>query len=563
MATNYSIDCMVNINEDGMNDDLWQLAKDDAETFNDLDISSDENRNLYFYIDNFCEDVCEELGYINDKNRDAIVKATYNYLKHKENVDLNDIRTAFLKSLNDVVINKKAYPNIQGVMESNSQPSRDINKWVDALKKIHDGIYQGFPRDEVSDKIMEDWDPMEKLNFGHWAKFYESGDHDKYGLKPIRSKVAFNLPDWMKPQESDLDDMSNENTQPTAPMNVPTPQSRRGPGRPRGTYKKEKTLKDHKKDIVNKLYRAERTLENFHEVWDRNVLESLHHELNDLRTKILLLQTEATMNDCIVRTANRLDRKYGLSDYSHILKKIAEDPEDLSSRIEKALTGREYDIKSNPNPAESGNAGEETIPPLPDMPEEEDLDGEGELPEEMKNEMEPPMEEEPKDLEVSEEQDSFKENPYKNAKTEDVISILEPIQKKLKERSLVRELAKADMMMEALNIASHFPELGEAQAKQIEATSYIEKRLDEALGKLKGGLEEESENTEDFEAPEEIDMEGLGAEQSDKAPGEPVENLEVEEGVRALPELEDAPGVIGEPPKAITTSYVPVIEVKG
>jgi hypothetical protein len=99
------------------------------------------------------------------------------------------------------------------------------------------------------------------------------------------------------------------------------------------------------------------------------------------------------------------------------------------------------------------------------------------------------------------------DNPYVGKTIQDVVDILEPAAQQLSERKDVRELTKADMMLDALSVASHFPELGEAIAKMIESTIYVHTRLEKVISKLKGGLREEQEET----AAPVVEMEELGA----------------------------------------------------
>ena len=72
-----------------------------------------------------------------------------------------------------------------------------------------------------------------------------------------------------------------------------------------------------------------------------------------------------------------------------------------------------------------------------------------------------------------------------------MLDVIEPLMRRFKEREIVRQLSKVDMMMDALNIVSYFPELGEAIGRLIETDSYVGARLEKIVGKLRGGLREE------------------------------------------------------------------------
>ena len=129
-----------------------------------------------------------------------------------------------------------------------------------------------------------------------------------------------------------------------------------------------------------------------------------------------------------------------------------------------------------------------------------------------------------------------KDNPYASATVQDVLEVLEPLSQKLREREFIRDLSKVDMMLDALNIASHFPELGEAQAKALELNIYVGTRVERVISKLKGGLKEEE--TEEEPTPPGVEMEELGG---GKGPEETAFEV-TEEGGPPPPTPEGAPG---------------------
>jgi hypothetical protein len=118
------------------------------------------------------------------------------------------------------------------------------------------------------------------------------------------------------------------------------------------------------------------------------------------------------------------------------------------------------------------------------------------------------------------------ENPYAGATTMDILEVLEPLMKRFKEREVVRQLSKVDMMMDGLNIVSYFPELGEAVGRLIETDSYVGNRLEKIIGKLRGGIRDEGSKEEKKPAPPSIEMGPPPAEEtavtvSEKAPEGP------------------------------------------
>lgn len=533
MTTNYAKDMVMNVSDDGMTDELWQLVSDDGEVLSKINAVSDRDRNLYFYLDNFYDDLCDEFDYPCAGNRTEVLQSAFEKLRHKKEVDLTDIRKAIYRSLRQLKI---AYPNIKGAHGGNAKPTRDIMKWVQALGSIRGEVQSGKDKEEAIQRITEGWSPMEKLDFSAWARYYENGDHEKYKVRKSAAEVP--TPDMP------------EDLVPPPPVKDPTevPPVRRGPGRPRKT---KKTLEQSKHSLIGRLDSAGKLLREFANVWPADVWTRLSEALSDLKREIIPLKTMATARDRIIRTANIFDKE-GFSEGAEILRKVAQPPGgDLASKIEKALTGREYDIKGETPPA-GGGAGE--MPGMEDM-----MGGLGEIPPPPGGEagmeappggeagMEPPPAgaeeslppppETPPAEEESAKTDISGENPFSGKNVQDVLDVLEPLSKRLSEREFVRALSKADMMLDGMNVASHFPELGEAQAKALELNLYVGTRLEKIINKLKGGLKGKGEEKE--ESAPEVEMGEFS-----KEPGKEKEMFEVTE---EAPPAEAPPAA---PPKA-------------
>jgi hypothetical protein len=198
----------------------------------------------------------------------------------------------------------------------------------------------------------------------------------------------------------------------------------------------------------------------------------------------------------------------GFSEGASVLKKIAA-PTDVADQIQDALNKKE-EPTTEETPVEGLPAPEAPMEEIPlDMP----LEGaSGDLPPAEAPPLPvgvpapPAAPEAPIPPPMSTVQGPS-DNPYVGKTIQDVVDILEPAAQQLSERKDVRELTKADMMLDALNVASHFPELGEAIAKMIESTIYVHTRLEKVISKLKGGLREEQEET----AAPVVEMEELGA----------------------------------------------------
>lgn len=468
---NYTDDLLDNLSDEGLDQELYDLLYDDIQFLSDLGVSNNKQRNLAFYLDLFCDDLLNEFDCKAD--RKLVIIRAFGFLKDIDDIDLTKIRSAVFKALLDEFPKKKklAYPNIISLTEINAKPERDVSKWVQTL-------YDIYRNSKNIDEVVKEWDPMEQYDFKAWMKYYQGRNHEKYNVKTASQ------PSWLSNFEGD------EVEQPI-----------------KKEIKKDKTSEEIKKSLLGRLNSAEKLLYNFVHVWPSDVYMRLHQGLSDLKREIMMMRTASSMRDIIVRTATVWDQ-IGFNEGANELRKIAQPPGgDITSEIEKALTGREFEKPEVPaEPPEIGAEmgapmGPPEEPPLP----EEGVPGPPEGVEEPLPPMEePPVSEEPPIEEVSK-KDSEK-NPYMDATVQDVLEILEPLSQKLREREFIHSLSKADMMLDALNIASHFPEIAEAQAKALELNLYVGLRIEKIISKLKGGLKEEEEKKEQ---PPSIEMEEL------------------------------------------------------
>lgn len=481
MATNYAEDFLINMSDEGMTEDLWRLAHKDSTVLSQLGIKNDKERNLYFYLENFYDDLIDEFGVEINVPKENVLAWVFTKLRNKENVDLTDIRRSVYEALR--LRGKVAYPNITGIKSTNKKPKRDISKWIQTLGSIYAATQKGESRNNATERIMEGWDPMEKLDFEGWARYYEHGDHEKYGFQKSAETAVPNIP-FVEPGKKESED-------PEIDISM-----RRKPGRPRKT---DRTGTDIKRSLISRLDSAKKLLREFVNVWPVDKWTHLDEMLSFLQREIVPLKTEATIRDRIIRTAN-LFEKEGFFEGANELRKVAQPPAgDVATQIEKALTGKEYDIGK---PEESGPPIEE-IPGLEEMPsappEEETMEEIG-VPAGAGEKLPP---EEPPPPPPEEEKEKPAEGKLFEGKTvKDVLDVLEPLSKKLSEREFVRELSKADMILDSMYIASHFPELAEAQAKALELNLYVTTRIEKIINKLRGGLtEEEEEKPKEKEVP--------------------------------------------------------------
>jgi len=69
-----------------------------------------------------------------------------------------------------------------------------------------------------------------------------------------------------------------------------------------------------------------------------------------------------------------------------------------------------------------------------------------------------------------------------------IVEQLAMIQYTVKSRGLIRELAKIDMQLDEMGMASYFSEITDAMSKLIEGFGYVGNKLEDVIPKLQGGL---------------------------------------------------------------------------
>jgi hypothetical protein len=73
---------------------------------------------------------------------------------------------------------KQAYPNFDQYMYI--QPSRDLKKWMQAVRDFYFKVHTGQDQSEAFKSITAGWSSMEQMDFEHWLRFYQEGAHQKY-----------------------------------------------------------------------------------------------------------------------------------------------------------------------------------------------------------------------------------------------------------------------------------------------------------------------------------------------------------------------------------------------
>lgn len=461
----YSLDFLNNLRtSSGVNNELWEEAIDDMLTVSDLNISSDEDYKVFFYIDNFAETIAEEiLGTgISDAEQAELKKFMFT---HREEFPLNSLvgfRVSMLKWIESMRPNKTA----SRYSRTSPAPVRalniyDIEKWVGLVNDINFAKSRGIDTKaaviEASRKIEAN---VERLDFLAWYQFKFGNMKDLYNMnKIIKEKsqgslhmkkadvlkvagvyedaASYYLPKEIFKQDRNLEKPKQELApEPAGPD--PEELVRENLSK----QEDEAQLEMARSKMIARTFALDKLLEKFRHLLNKEQLSQIEDSINALRKQLRQIKKASVANDIMLRTARILDKK-GFEDGGLVLRKIAS--QNLIKDADQVTT-------------------------LSPKTSEDELHV----------------------LDV-------------------LINKLTEISTFLKQRSLVRDLSEADLMLYDLNIASLFPELTEAQSRLIDAFTYAGNKIDDILPKIRGSAEnlrsEESaptENLPDEHAADEI-----------------------------------------------------------
>lgn len=412
----YMFEKLVNAVDEAIDNDVYNELEQDAIDASEYGVSNDNDYNTHFFIGHFIDDILDDtFGVkVSPVEKKELHKYLFSNKNDKYKLDnLTDYRILIHKWLCSR-LSKQAYPNIAGKQEKDVV--YDLDKWISTLKSIYSMLKnKKTSRDSVINIHTEGWDIDEKSKFINWMKYYEGGNTEKYNVKNAKLK---------KEAEPDLSIPSSW---------LYNNERRDGNNINMSTYKPdaEKTKREQelqqamafKKQMRARLLSLKRLLNKYNDILPSQNLEMVHDEMNNLEKSISKLNAYATMQDCVVRSANRINR-FGFSEGANYLMKIAEDTA----------------------------VGENVIKSIPEA--------------------------------VSNEPNMQEGRPKFTVMT--IISRLEGTSKALKSRDMIRELASIDILLNEMGMASYFPELTDAQSKLIESFGYASNKIEAIVAKLRG-----------------------------------------------------------------------------
>lgn len=314
---------LLNVVDSGITEDLYSEISQDAQDASDAGVITDDDYNAYFFVIRFTDDLLNDTFGIKISPNEK--KDLCHYIISHKHDDKNykldnliDYRLLTHKWLCDR-LSKKAYPNIAG--KDIREPIQDLDKWIETLKNIYRAIHdKKIDRRSAIDYFTTEWDPDEKYKFINWMKYYEDGTTEKYNVKTAKFIKEALGPDGLIPQS-----WFNREDRASDGMNLSTTK--------REETRREKELdraRQYKVQMKGRLRAFKKLLERYNDILPKQDLDRVYEELYSLEKSVNKLDVYASIQDCIVRSANRV-HKIGFYEGAEFLHKIAVEPEGLQS----------------------------------------------------------------------------------------------------------------------------------------------------------------------------------------------------------------------------------------
>ncbi len=560
----------------------------------------------FFYVSTHVGNIIKEItgSNFNDEN---LAKISHLVFVNRDEFPINTIANFYSAVKNaldnsELPITKKAYP--QGSESNLIRNPYNLSKWVDSMRQIYAYRQRGYGSQKAFNIVTHKWDEMEKKDFDHWMKFYQSNGHLAYKTAQLRPK--YYIPgDDSGPIPFDV-------LRATLPKSYEAMNAE--DAKVRHLEEKKHEEKDDVSEKVTKLVGRLNSAEKlFTSVDFKKVLGDEYEEwlecLHKLKRIIYSKQpkTASMVGDLIVRQGNKL-KADGFKKASKLMNIIAAWQEQTMYQFDEAIgipffkcaqtappelgdmgLGDSTDIMGE-SPGGTSEDGRDLSDPEGAMREFIENIG-GEKSEETKEasfeeddamiivaedgfyrfaQAAPsPISEPKKDIPLpeagpvktedgnAERGDHAIDAALKNIKLPDVIAKLEELVQFYRNRQISRELLIVDLMLEALGISAFFPSMAEASKSSLDSNQYVLTRLEDILAKLRGASAVETGEMETIKdklqhQSENQDKRKEEKEKADMVPGGPPEMAQ--EGgpapIKPAPEKELAqPAAIEQAPQ--------------
>jgi len=319
----YMANKLMGVADSGITDDLCDDLISDAQLASSAGIHSDEEYGSYFYAGALADGILKDtFGMsVSPKEKNDLCRFITSH-KNNDNYDLSnltDYRILTHKWLCDR-IDKRAHPNTQGMDVRQTQ--FDINKWIDTLKGVYASLHKNkkLTKDSAVNMHTSEWDSDEVFKFKNWMRYYEEGTPEKYNVKNARLDITKEAYDTMPIPSAWQRDRSNADAQISTYM--PEKQTRKD--------KDIEMAKALKIRMRSRLRSFRRLLDRYCDVLSGGDFDSIQDELYALDKSVNKLNAYASVEDCIIRSANKI-KKLGFPEGAEILYKVAQEPDVLQS----------------------------------------------------------------------------------------------------------------------------------------------------------------------------------------------------------------------------------------
>jgi hypothetical protein len=265
---------------------------------------------------------------------------------------------------------KNAFPNFSEYMPT--KQVYNLSRWMESMKNVYVRMHLGANKNEAVDVITADWNPIEKLDFINWMKYYESGDHKKYKRAQkatyyVNDDLNYFIPNPKQNIPSPIRSINEQIT--NAPQEAANAAAKQ-----KNEEDKRQTIEDLRRKILGRLNSAEKLLSSQQgHMFAGGDFERLLSAIFELKKQIQIVNKVSvaslqTVVDLIVRQANIL-KKEGHSDASNFMVKLAQQvPGDMSLNLGDIPSGG-----SQPNGGGAlGNNTPNVLQPLPEKSITED-----------------------------------------------------------------------------------------------------------------------------------------------------------------------------------------------
>ena len=301
------------IESEGISQEVVSEVVADAIRATTFGIDSEKEYGVYFYSELLIEDIARDTFNrdVDAGEKDNIVRLMLSSIGSEYKFDnLTDYRIIMHKYFNDPNV-KFAHPNIAG--KDSMDTLYDVRKWIDGLKGIYAMVHEGSERRTAVDSVTADWDSDERKKFGIWMKFYEDGNAEKYN---VRTAGLFKTADDERIHPAVLNRINRGDSD----ISLST---RPAPQKTQREMNKDRA-RIIKKKMQARVHSIRKLLDEYNLTLPEENVSEILRTLNQMGTSVSSLKSYATIQDSIIRSANRVE-KLGFVKGATELREIAND----------------------------------------------------------------------------------------------------------------------------------------------------------------------------------------------------------------------------------------------